>query len=244
VGRLHSRFFPSFLNYLSNPCLTLTSGEGFFDPYALMWGFRRKAESMGVRFVSDEVVGFDVDDAGCSVTHVHLAGGGGGGGGGNNGIDGGDGSGGISGGDGGGGGGGGLPVSHVVNAAGARASLVDAMLRRAAAAAAAAAAKARSWTHSSTSKSASKTYTQARADSVDKDSDDTALPVSVRRRCVFVFDAKDHGLVRSATSCFFRRFFVCCLLLSMNAVQRHVTPFRVAPCSKAQLRHVTPYVCL
>jgi sarcosine oxidase len=34
------------------------SGEGLFDPYALLQAFRRKSKSLGVTFVADEVVGF------------------------------------------------------------------------------------------------------------------------------------------------------------------------------------------
>ncbi|EKV28703.1 Sarcosine oxidase beta subunit [Caenispirillum salinarum AK4] len=35
------------------------SGEGWFDAYALLQGFRKKARSLGVTYVDDEVTGFD-----------------------------------------------------------------------------------------------------------------------------------------------------------------------------------------
>lgn len=33
--------------------------EGWFDPYALLMGFKRKAQSLGATFVEGEVTGFD-----------------------------------------------------------------------------------------------------------------------------------------------------------------------------------------
>jgi len=44
------------------------SGEGWFDGYALLQAFRRKARSLGVRYVSQEVTGFV-----CEGSHVHAA---------------------------------------------------------------------------------------------------------------------------------------------------------------------------
>lgn len=35
------------------------SGEGWFDAYALLQGFRKKARSLGVTYIDDEVTGFD-----------------------------------------------------------------------------------------------------------------------------------------------------------------------------------------
>lgn len=50
------------------------SGEGWFDGWALMQAFRRKARSLGVTYVEDEVVGLHV--RGSRVAGVRLAGGG------------------------------------------------------------------------------------------------------------------------------------------------------------------------
>ena len=36
------------------------SGEGWFDGWSLLQGFRRKARSLGARFLAGEVVGMDV----------------------------------------------------------------------------------------------------------------------------------------------------------------------------------------
>ncbi|TAD88277.1 MAG: FAD-binding oxidoreductase [Alphaproteobacteria bacterium] len=47
------------------------SGEGWFDGYALMQAFRRKARSLGVRYCADEAVGFE--RAGPRITAVRLA---------------------------------------------------------------------------------------------------------------------------------------------------------------------------
>ncbi|MDE3174852.1 MAG: FAD-binding oxidoreductase, partial [Pseudomonadota bacterium] len=49
------------------------AGEGWFDAYALMQAFRRKARSLGVTYVQDEVV--EVERDGARVTAVRLAGG-------------------------------------------------------------------------------------------------------------------------------------------------------------------------
>jgi glycine/D-amino acid oxidase-like deaminating enzyme len=48
--------------------------DGWCDPYGLLWGFRRKAVELGVRYVQDRVVGAEVDAA--KVRSVRLAGGG------------------------------------------------------------------------------------------------------------------------------------------------------------------------
>ncbi len=45
-------------------------GEGWFDGYALMRAFRRKARALGVEYLAEEVVGLAMDDA--RVTGVHL----------------------------------------------------------------------------------------------------------------------------------------------------------------------------
>ena len=47
------------------------AGEGWFDAYALMQAFRRKARSLGATYVQDEVVGFERE--GARVTAVRLA---------------------------------------------------------------------------------------------------------------------------------------------------------------------------
>ena len=47
------------------------AGEGWFDAYALMQAFRRKARSLGATYVQDEVVGFERESA--RVTAVRLA---------------------------------------------------------------------------------------------------------------------------------------------------------------------------
>jgi FAD-dependent oxidoreductase domain-containing protein 1 len=49
-------------------------GEGWFDPYALLQAFRRKARSLGVEYVADEVVG--MTRSGSVVDSVGLQGGG------------------------------------------------------------------------------------------------------------------------------------------------------------------------
>ena len=36
--------------------------EGWIDPYALLQAFRRKASSLGAKFIADEVTGFDLRD--------------------------------------------------------------------------------------------------------------------------------------------------------------------------------------
>ncbi len=40
-----------------------TPNDGWIDPYAALWGFRRAAEHLGVRFLSDEVVAIDHDES-------------------------------------------------------------------------------------------------------------------------------------------------------------------------------------
>jgi glycine/D-amino acid oxidase-like deaminating enzyme len=50
------------------------SGEGWFDGWALLQGFRRKARALGARFVADEVVGLDLAED--RVAAVRLRGGG------------------------------------------------------------------------------------------------------------------------------------------------------------------------
>ena len=49
------------------------SGEGWFDAHALLQSFRRKARSLGVEYVTETVVGIDLD--GGAVAGVRLAGG-------------------------------------------------------------------------------------------------------------------------------------------------------------------------
>lgn len=44
--------------------------DGWIDPYAALIGFRRKAESLGVRYVKDRVVGLET--SGRSITHALL----------------------------------------------------------------------------------------------------------------------------------------------------------------------------
>lgn len=51
-----------------------TQGEGFFDPWALLSAMRRKAISMGVLFVSGEVVGAKTDEDAGLVTAVDIRG--------------------------------------------------------------------------------------------------------------------------------------------------------------------------
>lgn len=55
---------------LSAGTLGLT-GEGWFDAYGLLQGFRKKARSLGVTYVTDEAVGFARD--GARLTAVELA---------------------------------------------------------------------------------------------------------------------------------------------------------------------------
>lgn len=45
-------------------------GEGWVDPYALLQAFRRKARSLGVRYIEDEVVG--IDKSGGRIAGVRL----------------------------------------------------------------------------------------------------------------------------------------------------------------------------
>jgi glycine/D-amino acid oxidase-like deaminating enzyme len=47
------------------------SGEGWFDGYALLQAFRRKARALGARYVAADAAGFDT--VGARVTHVRLA---------------------------------------------------------------------------------------------------------------------------------------------------------------------------
>ena len=47
------------------------TGEGWFDGWAVMQAFRRKARALGVRYVQDEVVG--LEKTGRAVSHVRLA---------------------------------------------------------------------------------------------------------------------------------------------------------------------------
>lgn len=49
-------------------------GEGWFDAYALMTAFRRKAQSLGVDYLSDEVIG--LERSGARIEKIVLAGGG------------------------------------------------------------------------------------------------------------------------------------------------------------------------
>ena len=48
------------------------TGEGWFDPWALLHGFRRKALSMGVEYVEDDCSGFVVDKDTNKVTAVQT----------------------------------------------------------------------------------------------------------------------------------------------------------------------------
>ena len=52
----------------------LTPHDGWCDPHGLLWGFRRKAVSLGVQYVSDHVIGATVSAT--SVKSLRLAGGG------------------------------------------------------------------------------------------------------------------------------------------------------------------------
>jgi FAD-dependent oxidoreductase domain-containing protein 1 len=47
------------------------SGEGWFDGYALLQGFRRKARALGARYMQADATGFATD--GARITHVVLA---------------------------------------------------------------------------------------------------------------------------------------------------------------------------
>jgi len=61
---------------LSAGCVGVT-GEGWFDPAALLHGFRRKAISMGVNFVHGEVVGTELTRKGrqfVEAVHVNVGG--------------------------------------------------------------------------------------------------------------------------------------------------------------------------
>lgn len=51
---------------------TATSGEGWFDGYAVMQAFRRAALAQGVRYVEAEACGFTCDEHGARVTRVQL----------------------------------------------------------------------------------------------------------------------------------------------------------------------------
>ena len=65
----------SWLNVADLDCGTWgRSGEGWFDGWAVMQAFRRKARALGVRYIQDEVVG--IDKALQAVSHVRLASGG------------------------------------------------------------------------------------------------------------------------------------------------------------------------
>ena len=47
------------------------SGEGWIDPHALIQGFKRKAMMQGVRYLKNEVVGFDLLNR--SINRIHLS---------------------------------------------------------------------------------------------------------------------------------------------------------------------------
>jgi FAD-dependent oxidoreductase domain-containing protein 1 len=44
--------------------------DGFMDPHSVLMGFRRKAASLGIRYLKDRVVGFEV--SGRQVAALHL----------------------------------------------------------------------------------------------------------------------------------------------------------------------------
>jgi len=72
AAELRARFAWLNVDDLAGGCLGL-SGEGWFDPHGLLQAFRRKARSLGVDYLPDEVVG--LRRAGGRVTAVELAGG-------------------------------------------------------------------------------------------------------------------------------------------------------------------------
>ena len=66
-----ARQFP-WLNVEDLDCGTWgRTGEGWFDGWAVMQAFRRKARALGVRYVNDEVVG--IEKTGQAISHVRLA---------------------------------------------------------------------------------------------------------------------------------------------------------------------------
>ena len=48
------------------------SGEGFFDPYTLLMAFKRKARSLGVTYLDDEVSGLEANRAQDQIVRVHT----------------------------------------------------------------------------------------------------------------------------------------------------------------------------
>jgi len=59
--QLESRFPWLNVNDIHSGELGIT-GEGWFDPYGLMMGFRNKSKSLGATFIHDEVVGLKMGD--------------------------------------------------------------------------------------------------------------------------------------------------------------------------------------
>jgi len=48
------------------------SGEGWFDPYALLMGFRKKAISLGVTYIDDKVANLELNSDKTQVSKVSL----------------------------------------------------------------------------------------------------------------------------------------------------------------------------
>ena len=72
-AELRQRFPWMAVDDLAGGCLGLKD-EGWFDPYALLQAFRRKARSLGVTYVADEVIG--VSRSGSEITGITLRDGG------------------------------------------------------------------------------------------------------------------------------------------------------------------------
>ncbi|MGQ0663912.1 MAG: NAD(P)/FAD-dependent oxidoreductase [Pseudomonadota bacterium] len=72
-GELHERFPWLAARALAGGALGLKN-EGWFDPYALLQAFKRKARSLGVAYAADEAIG--LTRAGSRMTGVRLAKGG------------------------------------------------------------------------------------------------------------------------------------------------------------------------
>lgn len=57
---LHQRFPSMFVDDLAVAAHSLD--DGWLDPHSVLWGFRKKAASLGARFVADEVTAIDLED--------------------------------------------------------------------------------------------------------------------------------------------------------------------------------------
>ena len=57
---LHERFPSMFVDDLAVAAHSLD--DGWLDPHSVLWGFRKKAASLGARFVADEVTAIDLED--------------------------------------------------------------------------------------------------------------------------------------------------------------------------------------